>query len=35
MFTRYELLKKAVPLNATKELGGRGYIAPIHSRPRH
>jgi hypothetical protein len=26
---------KAVPLHAMKALGGRGYIAPTHSRPRH
>jgi hypothetical protein len=26
---------KAVPLHATKALGGRGYIAPTHCRPRH
>jgi hypothetical protein len=29
------LLKKAVPLHATKVLGGRGSIAPTPSRPRH
>jgi hypothetical protein len=29
------LKAKAVPLHATKALGGIGYIAPIHSRPRH
>jgi hypothetical protein len=26
---------KAVPLHATITLGGRGGIAPTHSRPRH
>jgi hypothetical protein len=26
---------KAVPLHATKALGGREGIAPTHSRPRH
>jgi hypothetical protein len=26
---------KAVPLHAMEELGGRGDIAPTHSRPRH
>jgi hypothetical protein len=26
---------KAVPLHAMKALGGRGGIAPSHSRPRH
>jgi hypothetical protein len=26
---------KAVPLHAMKALGGRGGVAPIHSRPRH
>jgi hypothetical protein len=26
---------KAVPLHAMEALGGRGGIAPIHSRPRH
>jgi hypothetical protein len=26
---------KALPLRATKKLGGRGGIAPTHSRPRH
>jgi hypothetical protein len=30
------LLKaKADPLHAMEALGGRGGIAPIHSRPRH
>jgi hypothetical protein len=30
------LLKgKAVPLHAMEALGGRGGIAPTHSRPRH
>jgi hypothetical protein len=28
-------IKKAVPLHAMKALGGRGAIAPTHSRPRH
>jgi hypothetical protein len=26
---------KAVPLHAMKALGGRGGIAPTHSRPQH
>jgi hypothetical protein len=26
---------KAVPLHAMKALGGRGDIAPTHTRPRH
>jgi hypothetical protein len=26
---------KAVPLHSMEELGGRGGIAPTHSRPRH
>jgi hypothetical protein len=26
---------KAVPLHAMKALGGRGSIAPTHSRPQH
>jgi hypothetical protein len=26
---------KAVPLHAMKALGGRGYIAPTRTRPRH
>jgi hypothetical protein len=26
---------KAVPLHATDVVGGRGCIAPTHSRPRH
>jgi hypothetical protein len=26
---------KAVPLHATEALGGRGGIAPTHSRPRY
>jgi hypothetical protein len=29
------LTHKAVPLHAMKALGGRGGIAPTHSRPRH
>jgi hypothetical protein len=29
------VLKKAVPLHAVEALGGRGGIAPTHSRPRH
>jgi hypothetical protein len=28
-------LTKVVPLYAMKALGGRGSIAPAHSRPRH
>jgi hypothetical protein len=31
----WELKAKAVPLHAMKALGGRGGIAPTHSRPRH
>jgi hypothetical protein len=27
--------RKAVPLHAMEALGGRGGIAPTHSRPRH
>jgi hypothetical protein len=39
-FTKLEHLTnkkkgKAVPLYAMKALGGRGGIAPTHSRPRH
>jgi hypothetical protein len=30
-----EKSKKAVPLHAMEALGGRGGIAPTHSRPRH
>jgi hypothetical protein len=30
---RYQV--KAVPLHAMEALGGRGGIAPTHSRPRH
>jgi hypothetical protein len=26
---------KAVPLHAVEALGGKGGIAPTHSRPRH
>jgi hypothetical protein len=26
---------KAVPLHAMKALGGRGSVAPTHTRPRH
>jgi hypothetical protein len=29
------MYKKAVPLHAMEVLGGRGGIAPTHSRPRH
>jgi hypothetical protein len=29
------ILKTAIPLDATKALGGRGGIAPTHSRPRY
>jgi hypothetical protein len=29
------LKAKAVPLHAMKALGGRGSIAPTHSRHRH
>jgi hypothetical protein len=29
------LKKKAVPLHAMEALGGRGGIAPTHSRPRY
>jgi hypothetical protein len=28
-------VSKAVPLHAMEALGGRGGIAPTHSRPRH
>jgi hypothetical protein len=31
----YTNTAKAVPLHATKGLGGRGDIAPTHSRPRY
>jgi hypothetical protein len=31
----FTLKAKAVPLHATKALGGRGGITPAHSRPRH
>jgi hypothetical protein len=31
----YKVKSKAVPLHAMEELGGRGGIAPTHSRPRH
>jgi hypothetical protein len=30
-----ELKAKVVPLHTTKTLGGRGGIAPTHSRLRH
>jgi hypothetical protein len=30
-----ELKAKAVPLHAMEALGGRGSIAPTHSRPRN
>jgi hypothetical protein len=30
-----EVKSKAVPLHAMEALGGRGGIAPTHSRPRH
>jgi hypothetical protein len=33
--TEYTAKAKAVPLHAMKALGGRGGIAPTHSRPRH
>jgi hypothetical protein len=33
---QYTVVKgKAVPLHVMKALGGRGGIAPTHSRPRH
>jgi len=32
---RIGIKAKAVPLHAMKALGGRGGIAPTHSRPRH
>jgi hypothetical protein len=37
MYTRTSAVKKgkAVPLDAMEALGGRGGIAPTHSRPRH
>jgi hypothetical protein len=32
----YQQVKgKAIPLHAMEALGGRGGIAPTHSRPRH
>jgi hypothetical protein len=31
----YYIKSKAVPLHAMEALGGRGGIAPTHSRPRH
>jgi hypothetical protein len=31
----YLIIGKAVPLHAMEALGGRGVIAPTHSRPRH
>jgi hypothetical protein len=31
----YKVKSKAVPLHAMEALGGRGGIAPTHSRPRH
>jgi hypothetical protein len=31
----YKIKAKAVPLHAMEEFGGRGGIAPTHSRPRH
>jgi hypothetical protein len=30
-----KIIKNAVPLHAMEALGGRGGIAPTHSRPRH
>jgi len=30
-----ETKDKAVPLHAMEALGGRGGVAPTHSRPRH
>jgi hypothetical protein len=35
MRVAYLLDSKAVPLYAMEALGGRGDIAPTHSRPRH
>jgi hypothetical protein len=37
IFTYYadNSLKQAIPLHAMEALGGRGDIAPTHSRPRH
>jgi hypothetical protein len=32
---RVKKKRKAVPLHAMEALGGRGDIAPTHSRPRH
>jgi hypothetical protein len=32
---KVKVKSKTVPLHAMKALGGRGYIAPTHSRPRH
>jgi hypothetical protein len=34
-YLRFGCKVKAVPLHAMEALGGRGYIAPTHSRPRH
>jgi hypothetical protein len=30
-----DIKANAVPLHAMKALGGRGCVAPTHSRPRH
>jgi hypothetical protein len=35
MVTAPEIKGKAIPLHALEALGGRGGIAPTHSRPRH
>jgi hypothetical protein len=35
IFDSVHVKGKAVPLHAMEALGGRGVIAPTHSRPRH
>jgi hypothetical protein len=36
LYSKCSIIKaKAVPLYATKALGGNGSIAPTHSRPQH
>jgi hypothetical protein len=35
LLREYKCKGKAVPLHAMEALGGRGGIAPTHSRPRH
>jgi hypothetical protein len=34
-YVKVKKKSKAVPLHAMEALGGRGGIAPTHSRPRH